>query len=77
MSANLNNQNELIRFKELLALTGWKESYARKLINGKVLRVFQPTKKVRPMYYRSQIEKLQSPAGAEEQQQQTRSKTKQ
>ena len=61
---SVNNQHELIRLRDVMDLTGWNEQYVQKLRKLKVLRVFQPNAKVRPLYYRSQVIKIQRlPAG--------------
>lgn len=54
-----SNQHELMRLRDVVDLTGWNVQYVKKLRKLKVLRIFQPTKKVRPLYYRSQIVEMQ------------------
>ena len=44
--------------REVMAMTGWHPEYLRKLRVLKVLRVFQPSKRVRPLYFREQIEQM-------------------
>jgi hypothetical protein len=55
--------DELIPFKEVVRLLGRGRDYARKLDAAGVFKVFQPTARVKKLYYRSQIEEMKRQDG--------------
>lgn len=67
MSAKTNTNAEptdLISFKEVVALLGQGQWYARKLDRAGVLTRFQPVKHLRAKYYKSQILEMRKPGGS-------------